>query len=214
MPNNVAQSIAPDGRHTGDYRVAAGAGAGSASVSSEAELHQLLAREYPGLQMLLVRRLRDPELAKDLLNDAVCVAWEKCRAGQVAHPEQIAGYVYQVALNLLRNHRRSVADRADRRADARILDGLTGAPEPDTMDEKVVRQVLRIVQGLQPVRDRVLIVRFYLEEADSNALCAELDLTPAQFAKVLHRARRRLRELLESRGIRGGDLFSALLCVA
>lgn len=211
MPNQVVQSVSSSGPYAGGLHDPAG---GAASrPSDQSELHRLMASEYPGLQMLLVRRLRDPELAGDLLNEAVCVAWEKNRAGQIANPQQIAGYVYQVALNLLRNHRRSVGDRADRRADSRTLDDLTGAPEPETIDPGLVQKVLRIVRDLQPLRDRVLIVRFYLDEDDSETLCAELGMTSAQFTKVLHRARRRLRELLESQGIRGGDLFSVLLCV-
>ena len=44
-----------------------------------------------------------------------------------------------------------------------------------------------------------------------RVLIEEGVLTPQQLARVLHRARGRLRKLLESEGVKKGDLFSVLL---
>src|SRR5262245_11547363 len=60
-----------------------------------AAVEALIAREYAGLRLLIFRRARDLNVAADLLNEAICTTWEKWLAGQVAHPEQIAGYVFQ-----------------------------------------------------------------------------------------------------------------------
>lgn len=213
VEQRVASAV-PDNAARGPSAAARTWGDGRAPELRRADLEQLIAREYAGLRLLLLRRTRDPDLAADLLNDAICTAWQKWQAGQIQRPELIAGYVYQVAMNLLRNQRRSVGDRPDRRADCRALDGLAGEPEPDPVEQSAARQTLRILRGMTPLRDRELIIRFYLEEEDRESICRDLQLTPDQFAKVLHRARRRLRELVEARGIRGGDLFSLMLCIA
>src|SRR3984885_16234243 len=67
-------------------------------------------RDYPGLRALIMRRVRDPQLAADILQDAAVTTLEKLRAGKIAHPGAVGGYLYRVALNHLRNQRRK--DRA------------------------------------------------------------------------------------------------------
>ena len=60
-------------------------------------------------------------------------------------------------------------------------------------------------------RDREILVRFYLQEEEKDAICRDLALEADQFDKVLHRARARLKELLESHGLRKSDFF--MLCL-
>jgi RNA polymerase sigma-70 factor, ECF subfamily len=173
-------------------------------------IEALIVRDYPGLRRLLVRHARDPALAADLLNDAICTTLEKWRAGQIERPEQICGYVFQVALNLLRNHRRSIAERPDRRVDAEVLERTqTNVLSMDELAETGMAQRVRaLLQRLGSARDRAILKRFYLDEDQKETICRELALAPDQFDKVLHRARARLRELLESSGLRRTDLFS------
>ena len=48
-------------------------------------------------------------------------------------------------------------------------------------------------------RDRELLQRYIVNEEDKFALCREYGLTSEHFDRVLHRARVRLKELLEKR---------------
>src|SRR4030095_15827260 len=82
----------------------------------------LIAKHYTGLRLLIQRRVGDAEAAADILNQAACTAWEKWQSGQIRRPEEIGGYIFQVAMNLLRNRRRKVAERSDRRVDPELLD--------------------------------------------------------------------------------------------
>jgi RNA polymerase sigma-70 factor (ECF subfamily) len=154
-------------------------------------------------------------LAAELLNEAACTTWEKWRAGHVRRPHQIAGFIFQVALNLLRNRRRIVADRADRRVSLDTTSGVAELISPlqdPGLEERIARKVRALVESLDAPRDRAVLVRFYLNEEDKEQICADLRLSASQFDKILHRARRRLRELLESHGLRGSDLLLFLLC--
>ncbi|TLY74817.1 MAG: sigma-70 family RNA polymerase sigma factor [Gammaproteobacteria bacterium] len=79
-------------------------------------------RDYPGLRALILRRVGDAEVAADILQDAAVTTLEKLRSGEIAHPENLGGYLYRVALNHLRNHRRkdrSPASSADAVEDLR-----------------------------------------------------------------------------------------------
>jgi RNA polymerase sigma-70 factor, ECF subfamily len=174
-----------------------------------AAIESLIAKQYTGLRLLILRRTGNAEVAADLLNEAACTTWEKWQGGQISRPEEIGGYIFQVAMNLLRNHRRSVFERSDRRASSDALDALPAETDPTDrwIEKKIALNVKRILQELRVPRDREILVRFYLQEQDKEAICRELSLDAEQFDKVLHRARARLKELVESRGFKKSDLF-------
>jgi RNA polymerase sigma-70 factor, ECF subfamily len=175
-------------------------------------------RDYPGLRALILRRVRDPELAADILQDAAVTTLEKLRSGGIAHPENVGGYLYRVALNHLRNHRRK--DRtAVSSPDA--LDELRDV-ESDPEWERVGRPqwaaaARRVLEEMPTARDRELLVRFYLDDEEKEQICQELHLSPEHFNRVIFRARNRFRALLEQRGFWKADLLAIAtmaLCVA
>jgi RNA polymerase sigma-70 factor, ECF subfamily len=178
-----------------------------------AAIESLIAKQYTGLRLLILRRTGDAEVAADLLNEAACTAWEKWQGGLIQRPEEIGGYIFQVAMNLLRNHRRSLAERPDRRAAPEVLGSLPDATEATDrwLDSKVALQVKRILLELRTPRDREILTRFYLQDQDKDAICRDLSLDTDQFDKVLHRARGRLKELFELHGLRKSDLF--MFCI-
>jgi RNA polymerase sigma-70 factor (ECF subfamily) len=180
-----------------------------AAPLSQADVTALIEQNYVGLRLLVARRCRDPQVAADLLNDAVCTTWAKWQAGKIERPEQIAGYVLQVTMNLLRNHRRAIAERPEKRADAAKLQDLPSEGEPgdETMEREIAVQVKNVIRGMSSQRDRAILVRFYLDEEDKETICRDLGLSPLQFDKILHRARGRLRKLLESGGLGRSDLL-------
>ena len=63
---------------------------------SQAAVAALIEQNYVGLRLLVTRRCHDPNVAADLLNEAVVTTWTKWQAGKIERPEQIAGYVLQV----------------------------------------------------------------------------------------------------------------------
>jgi len=186
-----------------------GARGRSAAPLSQSDVATLIEQNYVGLRLLVARRCRDSQVAADLLNHAVCTTWAKWQAGKIERPEQIAGYVLQVTMNLLRNHRRAIAERPEKRADAAKLQDLPSGTEPgdETIEREIAVQVKNVIRGMSSQRDRAILVRFYLDEEDKQTICRDLGLSPLQFDKILHRARGRLRKLLESGGLGRSDLL-------
>jgi RNA polymerase sigma factor (sigma-70 family) len=176
------------------------------------DLEAIIAREYAGLRLLISRRAGDPQVGADLLNDALCITWEKWQARQIDRADCIAGYIFQVAMNLLRNHRRSAVERPDRRAATSVLDTLEHDAAGDhQIEDRLAARVKAALGEMGGARDREVLLRFYFRDEDGDTICRDLNLTPQQLARVLHRARGRLRKLLESEGVKKGDLFSVLL---
>ncbi len=165
-------------------------------------------RDFPGLRALILRRVRDPEAAADILQDAAVTTLEKLRSGEIAHPENLGGYLYRVALNHLRNHRRK-----DRSA-LSSSDDLDELPASGNTDWENVRgrqwatAARRMLEEMPVARDREILVRFYLDDEDREQICRELRLSEEHFNRVIFRARNRFRELIEHRGFRKADLLA------
>jgi RNA polymerase sigma-70 factor (ECF subfamily) len=173
----------------------------------------LIEKQYSGLLSLLRRKLRDDQLAQDALNQALVTSLEHLQAGRVSDPSLIGGYVFKVAMNQMRNHRRKMEERSERRADPSAVDTL-----PDLhvsadcgIEPKMAAHARSLIGSLPTVRDREIVKRFYLDEEEKAAICRDLGLSALHFDKVIFRARQRMRALLEAKGLRGPDFFSALL---
>ena len=177
-----------------------------AAVAAAPGLRQ---QDLAGIRSLLERKCGSAAIAEDLLGDAIRTSLEKLHTGAIAKPEQLAGYVYRVALNHLRNYRRT--DKSARTTSSGIDDLAEDVPTDASAEleqarwAKLMREVL---SELSNPRDRELIAGFYLDEEDKDTLCARLELSAEHFNRVIHRARERFRELLEARGFRRGDFLS------
>ena len=176
----------------------------------------LIEQQYSGLLSLLRRKLRNEQLAQDALNQALVTSLEHVQAGRVADPSLIAGYVFQVAMNQMRNHRRKMAERSERRADPDVVDTLPDlhVSADNGIEPAMAGKVRSLVQSLPTARDREIVRRFYLDEEEKESICRDLGLSALHFDKVIFRARQRMRTLLEASGIHKPDVFrSVLLCL-
>jgi RNA polymerase sigma-70 factor, ECF subfamily len=170
----------------------------------------MLLRDMSGLKAQLTRVTRDAELAADLLQDAIVTALQKLEAGEIEHRGQLDGYVYRVALNHLRNHRRkdkspvstpdTLSELVDTEGEAKPSRAIAGS--------QFTRVVTQLLKEMSSPRDREVLIRFYLQEEDRSALCRSLALTDLQFNRVIFRARGRFRELLERRGYGKADFLA------
>ena len=131
---------------------------------------------YGVLLRLVRRKLRDPELAADLVNEAVAISLEHLRSGKLAKADQgIAGYVFKVSMNLLRNYRRNKNNAAEVRSDYSALETIAVAPERDDSDDQRLKQLTReMLESLSMSRDRAIVERFYLDEEDKDSICRDL----------------------------------------
>jgi len=186
-------------------------GMDTARGQSSAQLGALIEKEYVGLRLLLTRRTGDYQVACDLLHDAVCITWQKWREGQIRRPEQLAGYVFQVAMNLLHNKRRIVGDRPERRATLEQLERerVAVSVSDSSDEERIAARLKELIQAMKSQRDRAVLVRFYLNEEDKELICRDLKLDARQFDRILHRARQRLGQLLILEGLSLSDFVPA-----
>jgi RNA polymerase sigma-70 factor (ECF subfamily) len=183
-------------------------------TGAQTEHERLAARiqlEYDGLLALLSRKIRNRDLAGDLLNDAVATTLEHSQAGRVPQADQVCGYVFQVAMNLLRNHQRKADNRYASQSNAEALQALAHHDEDAIEAAQLKAQAKALIESLPIKRDREAVTRFYLDEEDKQSICDSLGLNPAQFAQIMTRARQRLREVFDAKKLKHRD-FLSLIC--
>lgn len=185
-------------------------------MGEDAISNEFVKQHYAGLYSLLQRRIKDAATAADMLNEAVATAIAHMREGRIEQPDRLAGYVYRVAMNLYRNYRREFDNRAELRASAADMQSIAAENDTahDALDPALLREVRSIIASLATPRDREIVKRFYLHEEDKESICRNLGLSALHFDRVIFRARRRLRTLLEAKGFMKSDLFGVLLACA
>jgi RNA polymerase sigma-70 factor (ECF subfamily) len=178
---------------------------------SEAEA-TLCARFGPGVRQILARRLGNFAQAEELAQEVLIVVLKRLRATPLQDPSRLAAFVAQTARNLA---------MADRRKERRRRTD-TGSEELDDVpdqeqDQSITVEVMSsaaavhaMLKELKSSRDRVLLVRYYLQDEDKASICRDLGLSESTFNVVLFRARERLLELLQNRGMGRSELLACL----
>jgi RNA polymerase sigma-70 factor (ECF subfamily) len=206
----LTSNSSSDAQHASDPSALNCSGALSTPAERE-QLRKLLQTQYAGVVNLMIRKLKDRELANDLVNEAVAITLEQLRASGTLQIDNVAGYVFRVSLNLLRNHRRHSNNRSDLRVDMGALESVPTEVRDDVEAIQIKRHVTKVIRSLNTARDREVVKRFYLEEQEKEAICTELGLTAMQFSQITSRARQRMKSIFESEGIQQRDLYSVFI---
>ncbi len=169
-----------------------------AIARGERRAEEEFVRRYgPGLVAILRVHCSEGELCKDLAQETLRIALVRMRAGRIAEPAAISGFLRGTALNLLANElRRSERRLVDKREDW-MADAVSESSDPyDTVEsEDLARAAREVISSVKVDRDRELLWRFYVDHESKITLCQRFGLSAEHFDRVLHRARTRLKSL-------------------
>jgi RNA polymerase sigma-70 factor, ECF subfamily len=158
----------------------------------------LFERYYKSTLFILERKTGDPEQAQDLCQEALCIMIERLRSQPLADPDKLAGFLYNIAINLHIAEVRKSSRRkthTDQELMARVIDP-SKSQLSTLLKERTSAAVRQVIAAMDNSRDRRLLYGFYIEERDKDELCAELDLSLRHFDKVIFRAKQRFKELV------------------
>jgi RNA polymerase sigma-70 factor (ECF subfamily) len=175
---------------------------------------EVLTKRYErGVLQILVRQTGSYVLAQELCQETLIIALKRLRTGPLENPEKLAAFIAQTARNLAiadrRKQRRRRTD-SDEEALAEMADDERNQ-ERDAHRESASVAIHSVLAEMKSARDRHLLVRYYLQEEDREVICRDLGVALATFNVVLFRARSRFLELLQKRGLSGGDLLTFMV---
>ncbi len=168
----------------------------------EPEVFAVLFDRYAAVMWRYLARRVGSEIADDLLGELFRIAFEH-RAGFDPAFTTAAPWLYGIATNLVRRHRRSEDRRLraiERLGAQRVLSGRTADEIVDTLDAgRLWPRVAAAIRELPSVeRDTLLL--FAWEELSYADVAAALGIPVGTVRSRLNRARARLRELIVAIG--------------
>jgi RNA polymerase sigma factor (sigma-70 family) len=142
--------------------------------------------------------------AEDLTQETLHIVVERVRARTIDDPRKVFAFAAATARNLALNSARKML-RQQTIVDSELVDELAQNLEMEQSelseqdDRHLAEAVASLLEELPTERDRMLLMRFYLDGTDKQQLCRDLGLSPKHFDRVLMRARSRLRAIIERR---------------
>lgn len=171
------------------------------AVGDSAAEAELVRRYSRALMTMLENRTGDIQRAEDVHQDTFCIVIERLRTKCIDDPSRIAAFIHKTAINVLIGQYRK-EKRRQTYPDTDLIQR-----HKDTGNDQL-RQLIRNESGdairgavleLNNDRDRELLYRFYILQQEKPAVCKMLELTSEHFDRVISRARKRFRELVERR---------------
>jgi RNA polymerase sigma-70 factor (ECF subfamily) len=139
--------------------------------------------EYPSLVRTLYLIIHDRELARDIAQDAFIQLFARWR--RISHYDRPEAWVRRVGIRM------AVREAARERVRPRLERELDFATVPRPVDLDVVRAI-----GQLPASQRAAVALFYLEDRPVSEVAEVLACSEVTAKVHLHRARKRLAELL------------------
>ena len=175
---------------------------------SEAAISETAAKYGRWCSSVALRILGDPAEAEECVNDAWLSLWKAIPPEQ---PKDLRAYAAGVVRNgaLSRLRARSAARRGGEGADLPLEELADCLPAPDRTEEAVINRLVltdllnRFLSELSP-RDRVVFLRRYWYFCSVEEIAALGGMGKSAVKMSLHRARNRLRRLLEKEGVYHG----------
>ena len=159
-----------------------------------------LVERYSRCVMIIIRReVNDTAVVDDLYQETFWTVLEKIRRGDVREPEKLSGFVCSVARNrVIRYFHHAARQKSLTETEEAVL---LPHPAPDQLKEVLQREkadlVWQVLKEMPNERDIQVLLRLYIAEEEKEQICADLGLTSSHFNIVLHRARKRYKELYE-----------------
>lgn len=150
-------------------------------ADTDREFDEFFATNYERIVARLATTLRDPELARDSVAEALSRAWEQQRAGQTL--ENLPGWIHTVAMNCARDtlRRRANGKQATRR--------LANEPPVPVSDDLIAGlEIDGALAGLAPRQREIARLRF-VEDLSYDQIGDRLGIAPGTVKNVLRRVR-------------------------
>jgi RNA polymerase sigma-70 factor, ECF subfamily len=161
-------------------------GASGNDAARRRRFEALVADTYEPLQRYLSRR-SDPATADDVLGDVLLVLWRRL---DDVPPDAALAWAYGVARGCLTNNRRS-AVRQERVVLRLARERTPGESEPDEALDEAMRAL--------PEADRELLRLWAWEQLAPREIALTLGVSANAVSIRLHRAKQKLKELLQAR---------------
>jgi len=157
------------------------------------------------LWLKLHARLRSPQLIEDARQETFLRVIAYFRSGKTLdNPASLPGFVLSVCNNVCHEVLRSHTRHQQMPEEEPDPPDVAMNPEQSVVTEERKEIVTKILSDLSS-RDRQLLRRVFLDEADKDEVCGELGVNRQYLRVLVHRAKIRLKAAMAGTGVGGGQ---------
>jgi RNA polymerase sigma-70 factor, ECF subfamily len=143
---------------------------GDSSAEEELSMHF-----HPRILAMAVVRLRDPEAAREIAQEALLAVLIALRLGKLREPEKLPAFVSGTARNLVNNHFRSLREQPNPVAlDPETPSSVDLAMETELLEQ---RRLVRDVLGRMDARDRIILLMTLVEGMNPREIAPRVGLS-------------------------------------
>jgi len=171
--------------------------------NGDRDAFRVLIERYEGMVFDLAHRYADsPEDAEDLAQDAFLRAYR--RIGDLKNPDRFSSWLYGIALNRCRDYAKNVRretyafSRTDEKDGADALSGNTRGQEEELLADERSAQLWAALDDLSATYATPFLLK-YRDGMTYKAMSKRLDVSVSALKVRVHRARKKLRNLLDDR---------------
>ncbi|WP_395377382.1 RNA polymerase sigma factor [Marinicella sp. W31] len=156
---------------------------------------------YKWLMFIVRRKFPRISAHEDLVQEAFMIIFTKLKNGDIEKPDAVLSYLRTTAINIgyeyLRKDKKYTS--AIDQDLLSIIEDAKASVEKPLEKEDIIRYVKQIMEELPTDRDREILTTFYFKDEGKPSICEKLALSSAHFDRVLHRAKKRLKELIANK---------------
>jgi len=149
------------------------------------------------MKVKLQSRLKSPEAIEDVQQETFVRFYTALSEGKIREPKSLGSYVNSVCSNIVKETWRN--DDPTVSLDDDDAPELPAAPFDLSKvidDKQAAQKVQKVIEQL-PERDRRVLRAIFFEERDKDEVCRELGITRDNLRLLLHRAKRRFKDLYD-----------------
>lgn len=154
-----------------------------------------------GLMAILRWRTSDIQKAEDAHQEAFRIVLQRLRDKGIDDPAKLSRFLHRTAINVLIAETRKES-RHKTTVDTSLVqnfeDSSPGQLAQLLRDESATA-IRNAIQDLATERDREILYRFYILQQEKPNICQAMVLSTEHFDRVISRARKRFRQVLEDR---------------
>jgi len=175
------------------------------------EFWELYDRYYSRMHGYAASMLRDRAAADDVVQETFLRA--QASFEELRDPERLSAWLFRIAHNLCMDHLRArQSSRVDPDADPDLAGACDAAWVQRDLERGEMGDCVREKIDTLPARDRAVILLYDLMELSQQEIADVLGIEVGAVKVRLHRARKRLREVLENACSFSRDQRNVLVC--
>jgi RNA polymerase sigma-70 factor (ECF subfamily) len=151
-------------------------------------------RRFSGrLMAMAVTRTRDPEAAREIVDDVLMATITALRRGTVQDTQRLGAFVHGTAVNLINNHLRS---RGRQPRGEPLTDELPGRDGAESQEREADLRLLRRCVLELPERDRDILTHILVNGLGPDEIARRLGMSAEAVRQRKSRALKQLKDIL------------------